>query len=94
MFKAYTMNNLEMKILEHRDPSSPTSICVKNNVKPLNRFMVNPQKKEGLMEISLEMQYAPYEGITFTFHRMKTLLNWIQSFVGIGNNLLLFFKFL
>jgi hypothetical protein len=56
--------------------------------------MVNPQKKEGLVEISLEMQYAPYEGITFTFHRMKTLLNWIQSFVGIGNNLLLFFKLL
>jgi hypothetical protein len=63
------MNNLEMKILEHRDPFSPTFVCVKNNGKPLKGFMVSPQKKEGLVEILLEMHYAPYEGITLAFHR-------------------------
>jgi hypothetical protein len=38
--------------------------------------MVSPQKKEGLVEILSKMHYAPYEGITFDFHKMDTLLNW------------------
>jgi hypothetical protein len=93
MFGACIMNNLEMKILEHRYPSSPTFVCVKINGKPLKGFVVSPKKKKGLVEILSEMHYAPYEGIAFAFNRMEMLLNWKQSFVGISNNLFLFSNF-
>ncbi len=45
------------------------------------------------MEILLEMHYAPYEGITFAFHRMEAFLDKRQSFASIGDNLFLFLKF-
>jgi hypothetical protein len=88
------MDNLEMKILEHKYPSSPASICIRNNGKPFKGFVVSLQKKEGFVEILSKMHYAPYENIAFAFHRMEMLLNWRQSFASIGNKLLMFFKLL
>jgi hypothetical protein len=83
------MNNFKMEILEHRNPSTSPLIHVRNNCQPLQRLVVNPQKKEGLLKILLEMHYAPYKGISFSFHRMETLMDKRQSFISICDNILL-----
>jgi hypothetical protein len=42
MLIACMINNLEIKISEHRNPFSLTFICAKNNGKPLKGFVVDP----------------------------------------------------
>jgi len=65
------MNNFKMEVLEHRDPFTHVPVHVINICHPLQRLMVKSPKKRKYGIDIVKMHYAPYKGITFSFHRME-----------------------
>jgi hypothetical protein len=82
----WSMYDLETEILEHVDPTSPSSICIRHRCQPFQWLMICSQNKVGAMQILPKVHDAPNQCITFPFHGVELLLNRCQSLTGVRHN--------